>query len=213
MLHGEKMFKITKNEPDFFTEAKSKVKLPKISSAWESEEIKDIRPQLREHILLEEQNLLCVYCEKAIDDNPKNSNIDHFRLKAGHLYPEKTLDYSNLLVSCNTKGRCSNYKDKHIKSKDDYDNIVNPIIDNPDDLITGRIVAIDKNPKAEFTIDIFQLGRDKDEPLSRQRKEIADTLEHIKNLSLDEVYDIFGNEFYSFIKEIYPKINQLGVTP
>ena len=97
------------------------------------------------------------------------------------------------------------------KSKDDYDNIVNPIIDNPDDffdyLITGRIVAIDKNPKAEFTIDIFKLGRNKDDPLSRQRKEIADSLEHIKNLSLDEVYDIFGNEFYSFIKAIYPKIN------
>ena len=66
--------------------------------------------------------------------------------------------------------------------------------------------------KAEFTIDIFQLGRNKDDPLSRQRKEIADSLEHIKNLSLDEVYDIFGNEFYSFIKAIYPKINKIGVT-
>ena len=206
------MFKIIKNEPVFFTEAKSKVKLPKISSAWDSEEIKDIRPQLREHILLEEQNLLCAYCEKAIDDNPKNSNIDHFRLKAGHLYPEKTLDYSNLLVSCNTKGRCSNYKDKHIKSKDDYDNIVNPTIENPDDffdyLITGRIVAIDKNPKAEFTIDIFQLGRNRDDSLSRQRRQLVYSLKQYSNLALNEIYDLLGYEFCSFVKVVYPKLNQ-----
>jgi len=190
------MFKITKNEPDFFIKAKLKVKRPKISSAWSDNEIENIRSKLREHILLEEQKLLCAYCEKEIDDNSKNSNIDHFKLKAGHLFPEKTLDYTNLLVSCNTKGRCSDYKDKHVKSKDDYENIVNPITENPDDffdyLVTGRIVAIDNNPKAVFTIDIFQLEQPS---LVRQRKEIADSLEHIKNLSLDEVYDIFGNEF------------------
>ena len=206
------MFKITKNEPDFFTKAKLKVKQPKVSTAWSDDVIYDIRPKLREYILLEEQNLLCAYCERTIDDNPRNSNIDHFRLKAGHLFPEKTLDYNNLLVSCNTSGRCSDYKDKHISSKDSYDNIVNPITENPDDffdyLITGVIVAIDNNPKAEFTIDIFQLGRNRNDPLSRQRKEIADTLEHIKNLSLDEIYDIFDNEFYSFIKNIYKKLKE-----
>jgi len=206
------MFKITKNEPDFFIKAKSKVKQPKVPTAWNDDAINDIRPRLREYILLEEQNLLCAYCERTIDDNPRNSNIDHFRLKAGHIFPEKTLDYNNLLVSCNTSGRCSDYKDKHISSKDSYDNIVNPITENPDDffdyLITGEIVAIDNNPKAEFTIDIFQLGRNRNDPLSRQRKEIADTLEHIKNLSLDEIYDIFDNEFYSFIKNIYKKLKE-----
>jgi len=206
------MFKITKNEPEFFIKAKKKVKQPKVPTAWSNDAINDIRPRLREYILLEEQNLLCAYCERTIDDNPRNSNIDHFRLKAGHLFPEKTLDYNNLLVSCNTSGRCSDYKDKHISSKDSYDNIVNPITENPDDffdyLITGVIVAIDNNPKAEFTIDIFQLGRNRNDPLSRQRKEIADTLEHIKNLSLDEIYDIFDNEFYSFIKNIYKKLKE-----
>jgi len=202
------MFKIVKNEPDFFTKANRK------ATTWSCKSIEEIRPRLREYILLEEQNLLCAYCERVIDDSPKNSNIDHFKLKAGHLFPEKVLDYDNLLVSCNTSGRCSDYKDKHIKSRSDYDNIVNPITQNPDDffdyLITGKIIAIENNPKAEFTIDIFQLGRHRNEPLSRQRKEIADALEHIKNLSLDEVYDIFGNEFYSFIKAIYPKINKIG---
>ena len=208
------MFKITKNEPSFFTKAKLKVKQPKISSAWDSEEIKDIRHQLRGHILQEEQKLLCAYCEKSIDDNPKNSNIDHFRLKAGHLFPEKTLDYDNLLVSCNTEGRCSNYKDKNIKSKDDYDNIINPILEDPDDffdyLPTGIIVAKDKNPRAEFTIDIFQLGRNRDDSLSRQRRQLVYTIKQCSNLSLNEIYDLLGYEFCSFVKVVYPKLK--GVT-
>jgi uncharacterized protein (TIGR02646 family) len=206
------MFKITKNEPDFFKKAKSKVELPKVSNAWSNKEIEAIRPKLREYILLEEQNLLCAYCERTIDDTPKNSNIDHFRLKAGHLFPEKTLDYTNLVVSCNTNGRCSSYKDTHIKSKKDYDNIVNPIIENPDDffdyLITGKIIAIDNNPKAEFTIDIFQLGRDRDDSLSNQRRRIAESLKYITNLTLDEVYAELGNEFYSFVKNIYKKLKE-----
>ena len=204
------MFKIIKNEPGFFTKAKLKVKHPKISSAWDNKEIKDIRHQLRGHILQKEQKLLCAYCEKSIDDNPKNSNIDHFRLKAGHLFPEKTLEYDNLLVSCNTKGRCSNYKDKNIKSKDDYDNIVNPIIEDPDEffdyLTTGIIVAIDKNPKAEFTIDIFQLGRNRDDSLSRQRRQLIYSLKQYSNLALNEIYDLLGYEFCSFVKAVYPKL-------
>ena len=204
------MFKITKNEPNFFKEAKSKVKLPLVSTAWDSSEIKSIRPKLREYILLEEQNLLCAYCEKEINDNPKNSNIDHFRLKAGHLFPEKTLDYSNLLVSCNTKGRCSDYKDKHIKSKKDYDNIINPVIENSDDffdyLLTGKVVPKSDNKKAKFTIYIFQLNQ---EGLNEQRINIVRTIEN-SNLSLDEILKIF-NEFHSFIKAIYPKLKPKGI--
>ncbi len=200
------MFKITKNEPDFFIKAKSKVELPKISSAWESEEINDIRPQLREHILLEEQNLLCAYCEKEIDDNPRNSNIDHFRLKAGHLFPEKTLNYNNLLVSCNSHDRCSSFKDKNIKSKDDYENIINPIVENPDEyfdyLITGEIVA--KNSKAEFTIYIFQLQSD---ALIESRLQVYEALKYIDNLSVDEICEVFPN-YHSFIKSIYSKLKK-----
>ena len=202
------MFKIAKNKPDFFEKAKSKVKLPKTSSAWNDEEIKKIRPKLREYILLEEQDLLCAYCEKSIDDNRKNSNIDHFKTR--NLFPQNTLDYDNLLVSCNTKDRCSYYKDKNIKSKD-YNNIVNPIAENPDDffdyLITGRILAKNNNAKAKFTIDIFQLDITS---LRELRKKLAKSLEleYIKNLSLNEIYEIMGNEFCSFIKVIYEKLNQ-----
>jgi hypothetical protein len=67
-----------------------------------------------------------------------------------------------------------------------------------------------KNAKAEFTMDILQLGKEQDEPLSRQRKELTKALIYSKDLSLNEIYDVFGNEFHSFIKIVYPKLQ--GVT-
>jgi len=196
--------KITKNEPSYFTKAKSKVILPKTKGAWEDENISKIRPQLRSDILLEEQLLLCAYCEKEIDENPKNSNIDHFKTR--NLFPELTLKYSNLLVSCNTKGRCSNFKDTHIKDRKEYKNIVNPIFENPNDffdyLPTGEIIA--KNDKAQFSIYIFNLN---DKALNECRLQIAKLLECLDNLSLDEIYSVFP-DYTSFIQNIYPKIRK-----
>jgi uncharacterized protein (TIGR02646 family) len=210
------VFKITKNEPDFFSKAKSKVALASVSDAWRDPEIEAIRPHLREHILHHEQNGLCVYCEKKIDSHRDNSNIDHFKLKAGHLFPEKTLDYTNLVVSCNTEGRCSTHKDSKIKFKNEYEKIVNPIHENPDEyfdyLLTGEIVPISDNEKANFTIDIFKLGRNENEGLSQTRKQLSETLKHLSNLSLEDIYESFGNEYQSFIRIIYPKLQQQGAT-
>jgi len=197
------MRQITKDEPNYFTSAKSKVKLPKTKGAWEDDNISSIRAKLRGDILLEEQMLLCAYCEKEIDENPKNSNIDHFKTR--NLFPELTLDYSNLLVSCNTEERCSKFKDTHIKSREEYDNIINPTIENPHDffdyLPTGEIIA--KNEKGQYTIDIFNL---KDKALNECRLQIAKSLEHL-DLSLDEIYDIFP-DYHSFIENIYPKLRE-----
>ena len=204
------MFAIIKNEKDDFISAKSKVKVQKIAGAWNDKNIAKIRAKLRKYILSHEQNFLCAYCEKSITEDSHKSNIDHFKTR--NLFPEKTLEYENLLVSCNTNHRCSTYKDKNIKNKNDYLKMVNPINDNPDDyfdyMITGEIIA--KNEKAKFTIDIFQLGKRQDEPLSRQRKELAEALQYSQNLSLDEIYKTFGYEFKSFIKIIYTKLQ--GVT-
>lgn len=58
---------------------------------------------LKEHILKEEQNYLCCYCEDKIAMD--NTHIEHVKPK--HLDIENlTFDYNNLLVSCN--GTCRN---------------------------------------------------------------------------------------------------------
>ncbi len=199
------MRQITKNEPSYFTIAKTKVKFPKIKEAWANEYISKIRFKLRSDMLLEEQMLLCAYCEKEIDENPKNSNIDHFKTR--NLFPELTLEYSNLLVSCNTEERCSSFKDTHIKSREEYKNIVNPVVENPNDffdyLPTGEIIA--KNKKGQFTIDIFNL---KDIALTQCHLQIVRSLECLDSLLLDDIYDIFP-DYHSFIENIYPKLKEL----
>ena len=203
------MFQIDKDEPRYFTSAKLKVKLPKVKNAWNDENISAIREVLREDILIKEQKGLCAYCEKKISSSSTSSNIDHFKTR--NLFPEKTLDYNNLLVSCNTKERCSSLKDSHkslLKRKEDYGNIINPVIENPnsffDYLLSGEMIPLDE--KAKFTIELFDLNH---QSLYDERKILADTLQYCLDLSLDEIYDNFGYEFQSFIQNIYPKLKEL----
>lgn len=194
------MFKISKNEPDFFRKIKKKVSRPGTSDSWEESTI--ISLQLKQHILKNEQHSICAYCETKLKEN--NSHIDHFRTR--HQFPEKTWDYNNLLVSCNDESICAKNKDKKIKSKSIYDNIINPTIENPNDFIdyltSGDIVAIDENKKAKNTIDIFQLCA-----LNKRRERIAKTLYGL-DISLKELHDSFENEFKSFIEIVFKKIKQ-----
>lgn len=201
------MFLIHKNEPYYFTVAKNKVKTPKVKWAWEDRAIRKISEKLREYILLDEQNLCCAYCQKEIDASKYCSNIDHFKTR--NLFPELTLEYNNLLVSCNTKNRCSSSKDSQtsiLKTREDYKKIVNPVSDNPDEyfdyLATGEIIG--KNEKAQFTIELFNL---KDTSLTQCRLEVAKVLVSI-DLSVEEICDILP-DYHSFIKNIYPKLRVL----
>ncbi len=172
------MFKIEKEEPSYFQKTKAKVKKPKESKAWE--EIGEIRAKLRADILLEEQSLLCAYCEKEIDDLPENSNIDHFKTR--DRFPEETLNYNNLLVSCNSKFHCSHTKDNFGLKREDYVKIVNPVLENPEnffeyswagDILIREDLNLQDFEKAEFTIQIFKLDS---KSLTEERKKIANAL-------------------------------------
>jgi uncharacterized protein (TIGR02646 family) len=201
------MFKIDKNSPpDYFNTSRKKVSRPKESKAWEDALIAEIRVNLRENILENEQFFLCAYCEKEIDATPARSNIDHFKTR--NLFPQLTLCYKNLIVSCNTHGRCSGYKDSNIK-RTDYEKMINPAIENPEDffdyLQTGEIHPKENldpksKEKAEFTIDIFQLNN---RGLLEERKKIVYQLNaYNEQLSLEEVL-IYVPDYRSFIKTFF----------
>ena len=122
-----------------------------------------------------------------------------------------TLDYNNLFVSCNTKDCCSTHKDTNIKSKDDYDKIVNPTVDNPGDyfeyLTTGEIVAKNDKEKADYTISIFNLGNKEKDDLVQCRKQVAEAVRSCcASMKLDEILDEMGYEYQSFITNIYNKL-------
>ena len=58
--------------------------------------------------LLNEQDHLCCYCEKSIDT--EKSHIEH--IKPQSQFPTETLDYDNLLASCNEFCSCGHKKAK-----------------------------------------------------------------------------------------------------
>jgi len=201
------VFKITKsNPPDYFERAKQKVERPLQSDAWKDRHINGIRKALREHILLEEQFILCAYCEKEIDETSEKSNIDHFKTR--HLFPKLTLDYNNLLVSCNSVGRCSNYKDQNIRLAD-YNKIINPVLDNPNDFfnyhLTGEIypkhsLSPSDKERAESTLEFFQLNH---RGLTEERKKISKQLEKLRGqITKEEVFKYFSS-YKSFIEYLF----------
>lgn len=206
------MLDIKKEEPIFFKEIKKNILQTKVSSAWKENSVRNISHILREHILLDEQELLCCYCEKEIDESSEVSNIDHFKTR--NLFPNLTLDYNNLVVSCNANKQCSSYKDKHVKSQKDYENIVNPVLENPNEyfdyLLTGEIFPRDNlrdsaRKKAIFTIKIFQLNSTKQ---VNSRKEISRFLFHLKSdhtPTLNAVYN-YIKDYKGFTSNIYEKI-------
>jgi len=204
---------LVKTEPSYFQKARAKIKHPSISSAWKESYISAIRASLREDILSKEQENLCCYCEIKINASRENSNIDHFKTR--NLFPDLTLNYKNLFVSCNTNGQCSSYKDSHIKNKIEYDSIINPLIDIPENffdyLLTGDIfpkenISHSDREKAEFTIQIFQLNCRR---LVEIRKIISISLINLKKSgyshTLEDVFESFP-DYKSFVKNIYPKI-------
>jgi len=209
------MVQIIKNEPTFFTDAKRAIALPTAPSAWDEigKDERGFKTKLREHILLEEQNMLCAYCNQEIEADKDSSNTDHFKKRA--LFQNQTVDYENLLVSCKSLYHCENIKDNFGLSVTDYAKIIHIVFENPDDFfdygIDGDILAkdglnaIDKE-KTEFTIEVFNLNNGS---LQKDRAKIGESLKFYQDYDY-EVDDILNDivKYPSFIKNIYRKIGE-----
>jgi len=196
------MFQVTKNEPKFFIDTKRKVEKPNENSAWSDENIKIIRSKLASYIL-DEQNGLCIYCEKIVEDYPNDCHIDHFRKKDSNFFPNETLNYHNLLISCNSENRCAKYKDKHI-SKEDYKKFIDPVIENPEEFLEYTLFGelepkedLNKSDaeKARFTIDILNLN---DRSLVEERKNVIVSLCYLID-ELTSLEQIIVSGFKNFL--------------
>ena len=193
------MFQVSKVEPDFFKRAVSKVNNPKQSSAWSDSNIKGIREDLRNHILNDEQGGLCIYCEVKVDD----THVEHYKTRSH--FPQLTLEYDNLIVSCNDNNHCAKYKDNKYKiSKDAYVKFINPVLENPQDFLDytaygeicakGNLNEIDIE-KAEKTIEILNLNY---KSLVEDRKRVADCVLYVKDdiKILDDMYYLKNYKTY-----------------
>lgn len=180
--------------PDFLT----KFILHQQPKVWE--DISPIRPLLRKHIL-DEQNNFCAYTELRLD-TVDDCHIDHYHTRS--LFPEETFKYENLLVSCNSEEYGAKYKDKSIKTKEDYKELVNPVENSPSDFIefglTGKVVAVAGCSKGKQTISYFNLNEKS--LIQRRKTAVANLLQMRAYLTEDEMVASLG-EFETMIRQLY----------
>jgi uncharacterized protein (TIGR02646 family) len=205
------MLNINKNEPAYYRTSKRGVRNPRQSNAWEDKNILKIKALLRDYILSNEQSSLCAYCEKEIDSNSKYSNIDHFKTR--NLFPQYTLNYNNLLVSCNSRSHCSHIKDNCGLNQESYRNIIDPVTENPDnyfeygfagDIFAKNCLTEIYKTKSEFTIKVFDLNN---RSLIEDRKKITMSIKALKEqgASLHEILESL-KYYQSFTRSIYSKL-------
>lgn len=185
---------IKENIPDFF----SNFVAHNTPHTWE--ETAPIRQELRKHILAEQGNC-CAYTEMRLTGQV-DCHIDHFRTR--HLFPEKTFDYYNMMVSCNAEEYGAKSKDKLLTSKSDYNDLINPVEDIPSDYIrfsvTGDVLPVGNSPKGAKTITFFNLNEKK--LLERRRIVTLYVLQMKRYLTEDEMVEAVG-EFGSMVRQLY----------
>lgn len=93
----------------------------------------DIKIDLHD-TLLKEQGYLCCYCEMRVTRS--NSHIEHFKPRT--FYPELSLEYSNLLASCQREREPKEPQHCGVKKEDWYDEqlMVSPVIANCGDFFS-----------------------------------------------------------------------------
>jgi uncharacterized protein (TIGR02646 family) len=192
---------ISKKEPPFYRD------FIKQNSPTEWSDVSlSIGYELRMLMLMEEQNYQCAYTEIRVE--PEDSHIDHFRKQS--LFQNLIFDWNNLLVSCNSEAYGAKCKDKKLKKREDYQFLINPVVDNPKDYfiyaLTGDILVDEHDPKAVMTIDYFNLN---DYALLEQRKQvIREIKEMYKQFTVDEFVKYIG-KFESFIRSIYSDLKAI----
>jgi len=154
-----------------------------------TEEGKVVRAKIRDYAL-NEQFYLCAYCCQQI----KEINACHNEhLEAQKLNPKRTLDFSNIVASCNTPNQCGDaHKSQHLP--------LTPLMTECETelrfKISGRVEGL--TDRAGVTIRVLNLGDDEknNRALIEKRKQLSNALlwENVINpddgLEDDEILNI-----------------------
>ena len=196
------MLKVNKyKEPDFLLEYKRKYS-PK---SWIEYNKDGIRSEIKKNILFLEQEEYCPYCEKRIYDD--EGHIEH--IKPRDLYPKEFESYNNLIVSCDEKNSCGKYKRNNYSN-----NLINPVIDDPDEYFDYNIASGEIIPKnndesskeyirAIYTIETLNLNCYE---LKEARKALIDILNVYR-----ENYDEYNSYLQYFLddRQNFPSLIKL----
>lgn len=129
----------------------------------------DIRRAIREQAL-KEQYYLCAYCCQRIQDVDACHN-EH--VEAQYLSPTRTLDFANIVASCNTSNQCGNaHKSRHLP--------LTPLMSECETelrfKISGRVEGL--SDRAATTIQALNLGdhEKNNRSLIEKRKQLSSAL-------------------------------------
>ncbi len=189
------MIRIKKNEPpDFLTTYISH----NPTATYDSESFKPFYSKLREE-LVKEQKGLCAYCCSEISvEKSHNEHIEPRHMKNG-VSSRKSLDYNNIVASCNSNSTCGRNKcNKYDESK-----FVSPLQEDceekfsydPDGHMNGD----------EYTISLLNLNSYE---LKRARMAVYKIISNMSTedirmsyCSNEESYQPFSNVIFWYLKE------------
>lgn len=219
------MIRITRSEPPIelneamvkkFTEKymneleeKKLDKKQKLSSVWNQKYIKNALNKMSHY--------KCAYCETILDSSGNYMEIEHFYPKS--LYPDKVVDWDNLLPSCK---RCNINKGDHDPMKLP---IINPSEDEPSKHLKVKLFRlIAKDSVGESTIDLLELN-DLEKLLQKRTlvyNQIYISLKEIFDNLPNQAQDINESKFYKksiktrncmveLLKQVQPDKNFSGI--
>lgn len=171
---------------------------------YDDPEFRQYTFELRQHLVNEQQEI-CAYCCKKITADNDSSCIEHIepRHNKDGSYSKRSLDYDNMVASCNTTGTCSNSKGN------EYDDtrFISPLSPECEEkiefLASGEILVTEEN---RYTVELLNLN---DYDLCESRRAVGDMIDSIlagmdKNVFVEQGYvEMFADTkgFPDFIEQ------------
>lgn len=154
--------------------------------------------------LMEEQFYLCAYCCNNIEAH--SSHFEHIKPQSRYL--NDTLDYKNIVISCNgvklSEDNCGHHKDDWYKGY--Y--FISPLIDECNEffgyLANGKMIAKSGDTRAKETIEKLNLDSDL---LRRARNSAIYTSGYFELEYDEELEEVIGLE--QFIEDVI-SVNDVG---
>lgn len=160
-------------EPEFLTEFKKKYP----GKTYDSEEFAEFRALLN-GTLRKEQKGLCAYCCARIEEG--KSHNEHIEPQhPGTYVSHRTLDYFNLVASCNRVKTCGSKKQNNY----DANQFVSPLDETCEDVFTYYLDGVIEGN--QYTIDLLNLN---DYELRNARKAVCKALHGLDKQVIEMTY-------------------------
>lgn len=166
-------------EPQALTQWKRKKRKKRKNPKGNYDDLKKSERRAIRESCVSEQYYLCAYCCGAIDGTEENSHNEHIQPQSKH--PNLSLDYKNIVASCN-KSHCGKAKENKIIP-------LTPLMSECETELSFKIngEVEGKTDRAKTTIDVLQLGNRG--LIERRKRRIEDMIKDMIKDMIDDMTD------------------------